>query len=271
VYVRGRAQPTGADVLGAAARQGEGWRSLARVPRCVHLTPSCEWFDTLPYPSSPRTLSGTAETQTPSAIAYNPASSDDELGDDTGGLSKVSSFADDPSVEIMRLKAMLSQREDELAEKTKLLAQREGLLRQSKGATPRSSPPSALYLPSLAARTALPSRACTHERPFRRDNRSAHPGERLAQERSELAHRQLAPRLASPLAEGSSGRERSVLARAHAVAATRGAGRGATERPLCHGQVPSIATGGDAEPRRRSRGSIPARGAGPAEGEGRAQ
>jgi hypothetical protein len=56
------------------------------------------------------------------------------MGDDTGGLSKVGSFSDDPSVENMRLKALLRQREDELSDKTKLLAQREGLLRQSKGA-----------------------------------------------------------------------------------------------------------------------------------------
>ena len=75
------------------------------------------------------------ENETPSAIAYDPASSDDGLGDDTtGGLSKVGSFSDDPAVEIMRLKALLSQREDELAEKNSLLAQREGLLGQSKGA-----------------------------------------------------------------------------------------------------------------------------------------
>ena len=54
-----------------------------------------------------------AENDTPSAIDM--ASSDDEVGDDTtGGLSKVESFSDDPTVEIMRLKALLSQREDEL-------------------------------------------------------------------------------------------------------------------------------------------------------------
>lgn len=76
-----------------------------------------------------------AENEAPSAIAYTAASSDSELGDDTtGGLSKVESFSDDPTVEIMRLKALLSKREDELAEKTSLLTQREALLRQSKGA-----------------------------------------------------------------------------------------------------------------------------------------
>lgn len=74
-----------------------------------------------------------AENDTPSAIDM--ASSDDELGDDTtGGLSKVESFSNDPTIEIMRLKALLSQRDDELDQKTTLLAQRESLLRQSKGA-----------------------------------------------------------------------------------------------------------------------------------------
>ena len=86
-----------------------------------------------------------AENETPSAIAYSPGSSDDELGDDTtGGLSKVESFTDDPGAEIMRLKALLHKREDELAEKTTLLAQREGLLRQSKGTRAR-----AVALPAL--------------------------------------------------------------------------------------------------------------------------
>eukprot|EP01043_Picozoa_sp_COSAG02_P021406 COSAG02_NODE_1087_length_14672_cov_189.858437_8_plen_98_part_00 len=94
-----------------------------------------------------------AENDTPSAIDM--ASSDDELGDNTtGGLSKVESFSDDPTVEIMRLKALLSQREDELAEKTTLLAQREGLLRQSKGARPDAVSPASvvrtpLYVPAV--------------------------------------------------------------------------------------------------------------------------
>lgn len=98
------------------------------------------------------TAASRTDGQTPSTIAYDVASSDDGMmGDDTGGLSKVGSFADDPSVEIVRLKALLRQREDELADKTKLLTQREGLLRQSKGA--RSLLPAhSICLASLVAR-----------------------------------------------------------------------------------------------------------------------
>jgi len=89
----------------------------------------------------PRAFAETPGAQTPSTIANVDVSSDD--GSETlGGLSKVESFGDDPSVEIMRLKALLRQREEELAEKSKLLSQREGLLRQSKGAPdPRRRPP----------------------------------------------------------------------------------------------------------------------------------
>ena len=75
----------------------------------------------------PRACAETPGAQTPSTIANVDVSSDD--GSETlGGLSKVESFGDDPSVEIMRLKALLRQREEELAEKSKMLEQREGLL-----------------------------------------------------------------------------------------------------------------------------------------------
>ena len=66
-------------------------------------------------------------------------SSDTDNGQDAGGLSGVDSFHDDPQAEILRLRALLRQRDDtirqrdeEITDKNKLLGHREGLLRQSK-------------------------------------------------------------------------------------------------------------------------------------------